>query len=481
MSIRQSIAWTFLAQGAYFVIQYGGSIILARLLTPKEMGVYTIALTTIGLLTMLQSLGLNTYIVREEHLTREKFGTAICINAGLNVAVAALILATAPLGGQYMKEDGVRQVMTVLALSPLLSIVEFPAGTVMYREARFGALAIVQVLKALITASITVYGAMIGWSYMSLAWGTLVGNFVGFVVITAMARPLKHFRLSLSSWREATHFGSHMMFINIVTGIAGRAPDFLIGRMLGLAALGIYGRALGLISLIWDNIYLSVCRVLMPSLAEHHRNGASLRPIYLRSLEVVTGFFWPAFGGLAVLSGPLIHLMYGPQWVEAAPVLSILCLSRIVGVGLTMAWDVFAIKGELSRQSRLELIRAVPSVLGFYVGALHGLLLTAASRLVDAAVSIVLYGPNLTRMTGASLGDLLTVYRRSGVLLAAAVAPPAVMMHLEGWRYDIPVLYLLGCIGSGGLAWLIATFATKHVLGEELNRLFRTLIWRAPA
>ena len=97
MSLRRSIAWTFVAQGLYFVIQYGGSIILARLLSPKEMGVYTIALTTIALLTMLQSLGLNTFILREQNLTREKFGTAVCINAILNVVIAALVLATAPL------------------------------------------------------------------------------------------------------------------------------------------------------------------------------------------------------------------------------------------------------------------------------------------------------------------------------------------------------------------------------------------------
>ena len=134
MSLRRSIAWTFVAQGLYFVIQYGGSIILARLLSPKEMGVYTIALTTIALLTMLQSLGLNTFILREQNLTREKFGTAVCINAMLNVVIALLVLASAPLAGQYMREDGVREVMTLLALAPLLACLEFPSGTILYRD-----------------------------------------------------------------------------------------------------------------------------------------------------------------------------------------------------------------------------------------------------------------------------------------------------------------------------------------------------------
>ena len=481
MSIRKSIAWTFLAQGLYFVIQYGGSVILARLLSPKEMGVYTIALTTIGLLAMLQSLSLNTYIVREPQLTPEKFGTAVSINALLNVALIVLVLIAAPVAGYYMREDGVRRVMMVLALSPVLSIVEFPAGTLMYREMRFGAQAVIQVIKALVTAASTVYGAMTGWSYMSLAWGTLAGNLVGFVIITALARPWRHFRLSLKFWREATHFGSRMMFISGVTGVAARAPDFLIGRLIGLAPLGLYGRASSMQSMIWDSVYMSVSRVLSPSLAEYHRNGRSLRPRYLRSLEVMTGFFWPAFGGLAVLSGPLIQLLYGDQWVQAAPVLSILCVAQMIGVGLTLTWDIFAIKNEVDRQSRLEVIRSVLAVLAFYVGATQGLLFAAASRIVDGLVSIVLYGPHLTRMTDTTLRDFLAIYRRSAVLTIAATAPAALMMHLQGWRRDISLAYLLACIAAGGLAWLVATFATRHVLAEEIGRVLRTVMRRVPA
>lgn len=195
----------------------------------------------------------------------------------------------------------------------------------------------------------------------------------------------------------------------------------------------------------------------------------------------MTGFFWPAFGGLAVLSGPLIQLLYGDQWVQAAPVLSILCVAQMIGVGLTLTWDIFAIKNEVDRQSRLEVIRSVLAVLAFYVGATQGLLFAAASRIVDGLVSIVLYGPHLTRMTDTTLRDFLAIYRRSAVLTIAATAPAALMMHLQGWRRDISLAYLLACIAAGGLAWLVATFATRHVLAEEIGRVLRTVMRRVPA
>lgn len=480
MSLRRSLAWTALAQGLFFVIQYGGSIVLARLLSPREMGVYAIALATIGLLGILQAMGLNSYIVRHEQLTPERLGTAFGVNALINLFVAAVVLLIAPLAGHYMNDDGVRRVMTALALAPLLGALEFPAGALMHRDMRFKPLAVIQVVKAAVTAGVTLYGASVGWSTMSLAYGTLAGGFVGLVIITALARPHRHLRLSLAHWREVTRFGSQMMAIGGVTGLAAKAPDFMIGRMLGLAPLGIYGRATGIVGLVWDNIYAGMTRVMMPSLAEHHRRGGSLRPVYGRTLELMTGFFWPAFGGLAIMAGPLIHFMYGDQWGQAAPILSVLCIAQLVGVSMTMSWEVFVVKNEVGRQARFEFWRALVGAVLFFIGVQYGLLAAAASRVVDMLVAVAFYGPAVARMTDMTLQDFLAAYRRSALLLAASILPPALLMHGEHWRHDISVSYLLACIGSAVLAWLAAAFLIRHPLAEEISRLVASAYAKTP-
>ena len=42
-SVRQSLAWMMLSQGGLFLLQFGGSVAMARLLTPYEMGIYAVA------------------------------------------------------------------------------------------------------------------------------------------------------------------------------------------------------------------------------------------------------------------------------------------------------------------------------------------------------------------------------------------------------------------------------------------------------
>jgi len=68
MSFRRSVAWMAASQGCLFVLQFGGSVALARLLTPYEMGVFAVAAAVMGVLGILQAFGLAVFVVREPQI-----------------------------------------------------------------------------------------------------------------------------------------------------------------------------------------------------------------------------------------------------------------------------------------------------------------------------------------------------------------------------------------------------------------------------
>lgn len=57
MSIKQSLAWMSIAQAITFIVQFSSSIVLARYLTPAEMGVFAVGLATIAMLALLRTFG----------------------------------------------------------------------------------------------------------------------------------------------------------------------------------------------------------------------------------------------------------------------------------------------------------------------------------------------------------------------------------------------------------------------------------------
>ena len=135
MSVRRSLAWMMMSQGGFFVLQFGGTVVLARLLTPYEMGVYTAAAAVIGILGILQAFGLTLFIIREPDLDRHILASAFTVNAILAVALSLAIVGLSALGGAFLREPGVQHVMLALAPLPLIGVLEFLPATQLERSA----------------------------------------------------------------------------------------------------------------------------------------------------------------------------------------------------------------------------------------------------------------------------------------------------------------------------------------------------------
>lgn len=471
MSVRRGLAWMTLSQGGFFILQFSGSVILARLLTPYEMGVYAVAAAITGVLGAVQAFGLTGFVVREHDLTPQLLASTFTVNAALAVLMAAAIAGLSTAGGQFLHEPGVRQVMRVLALLPLLGAFEFVPSTSLERRGQFKFIALVSLARVLSAAGVTVSLAFAGFSYMSIAYGNLAGAVVSLAGFNLIGRQHVSLRPGLTDWRRVAGFGLQMMAISGVNMVSSRAGEFLLGRLLGLSALGLFSRASNLNSLLWDNIHLVIGRVVFVDLAGLRRGGISLRESYLRTVEIVTALLWPAFAGFAVLAGPLILAVYGNRWVGAAMPLSMLCIAAIVLVSITMTWEIFVVCQETGRQARFETLRTGVGLLLFVGGCLISLTGAAAARIGEAVFSLFLYRPHLERMTDTTRSDFIPIYLRSALLTFVAIAPSALLMAEYGWSEHTPLAYVFATITTGVVAWLLVLWRMGHPLSAEMARL----------
>ena len=481
MSTRRSLAWMAAAQGSYFALQFGGSVILARLLTPHDMGVFAIALAVAGLLALIQAFGLNSLIVREAELRPSLVATAFTINAALGLVMAAAIAALGVFGGALLGDAGVARVLLILSLLPLLAIFEFLPAARLEREGGFRTLAILKAARSAIAMGLTVGLAFAGYSYMSLAWGQVAGAVFNALALTSVAWRHVSLRLSLREWRTVSRFGGQMLAISGVNTFADRVAEILLGRIIDLAALGLYSRASSMFNLLWNNIHIVLARVFLVDFADLARRGVPFRDRYVRVVAVMTGLLWPAFAGLAILSGPFVQLIYGPKWLGAALPLSMLSIAAVILVSITMTWQIFVVSGETGRQARIETARAGFGLALFVAGCFVNLTAAAAAKIGDALFSYALYRPHVRRMTGTSGADLWPAYRKSAIAAGAAVTPATALMIAYGGSPQTPIAYIAAAIGLGVLLWLLVLRLIAHPLHDEIVRVARRLGARADA
>ncbi len=418
----------------------------------------------------IQAFGLAGLVVREHDLSSELLASTFTVNAALAVLMSASVAGLSAFGGEFMREVGVQHVMLVLALLPLLGAFEFVPSTSLERRGQFKSIALVSLGRMICSTAVTVGLAFAGFSYMSIAYGNLAGAIVSLVCFNVVGREHVTLKVSIAEWRRITRFGLQMVAISGVNAISGRAAEFMMGRLLGLSALGLYSRASSLNSLLWDNIHLVIGRVVFVDFAELRRKGVPLRESYLRTVEVVTAILWPAFAGFAILAGPLIQTVYGTKWVGAAEPLGFLCLAAMVLVSITMTWEVFVVCHETGRQARFEFLRAGAGLVLFAGGCLTSLRGAAIARVGEAMLSVILYRQHLERLTNTRLSDFVPIYARSALLTFVAIAPSVALMAVNGWSEHTSPGFVLVAIASGAAAWLLVLRLLNHSLLSELVR-----------
>ena len=416
MSLKRSLAWMALAQGCTLVMQFAASVVLARYLTPYETGIYAVALAMVGILALMQALGLHSLIVREENLTQEIRTTAFTLNACIAILLSLSIAAISLFGGSFLSDKGVQETILALAVTPLLGIFSFLPAAQLERDGKFQTLALVGIACNVAGTIATITLAIHGFSYMSIAYAQWVTVGVYVLILNIIGHRYTSYRLGYKAWRRVGHFGLQIFAVSSVASLSMRISDIMVGRLLGLGALGIYNRASGLNGLIWNNIHLVIARVVFVDFAALHRRGIPLRDRYLGTLEIMTATLWPAFAGLAIFARPFIMTVYGEKWLPAALPLMFLCTASMIKVGITMTWEVFAVMGELRAQTRIVCTRVALSLPIFFAGCTISINAAAAASIVEACLAFLLYSPYLDRMTKTSLSDFLPIYGKSACL-----------------------------------------------------------------
>ena len=467
MSVRKSLAWSYGNQAATFLLTFGTSVVVARLLSPREMGIYAMAFAVSGVVSSFTTFGVSSYVVREAEMPREVLRAAYTTNACLAVTISALLMGVSIIPG--LLPPDVAFVLRLIALNPLIGLFEFTPWALSTREARFGLVSSVTMLRTTVNAFATMVCAFAGFGAASLAIGALIGYLVSIATYNIVRRRDILLLPTFKGMRPIIMFGLQMMSISGASQIAARGSDLILGKLLGLEALGLYSRASGLANQVYNNVYGLASNVLFVRMSEELRTTGSLHRIYMRAIAILTAIMWPLVTGVAVLARPFVAHVYGEKWLAAAAPLSLLMIAQFIILGFGMSWELFVLRKQTALQTRFELIRAVVGTATFAAGAVFSLTGAAIGRVVDAVFGYVLYRPHMDRFAGADPGELERVYLRSAALTVAAVLPSLLLMLWTDWSPRTDLIEMIAAVLLGALLWLATMMRQRHPLFQEMT------------
>ena len=332
-------AITLISQGAQFFISMAGTVVLARLLTPRDYGLIGMVTVVTGFLTMFKDMGLSQATVQREELTHGQTTNLFWVNVGASALIALVAVLLAPVIARFYGEPRLAYITMALAAGFVFGGFTVQHQALLRRQMRFGLLAASSIIAAVVGLGVGIFLAWRGAEYWAL-----VGQQLAVAVVTAITvwvfcgwRPgLPSRRTGV---RELLAFGGNVTGFNVVNYFARNGDNLLIGKMWGSAALGLYDKAYQLLLLPLSQINYPVSAVLVPTLSRLADDPERYRAAFLRTLEKLLMVTMPGIAFLMVTADWVVSVVLGPQWTEAARIFVWLAVAGFLQpVGSTTGW-----------------------------------------------------------------------------------------------------------------------------------------------
>lgn len=476
--VRGALALSFAGKYSQYALGLASNIILARLLTPAEIGIFSVAVVISTFGHVLRDFGVSQYLVQEKELSAQKIRAAFTITVLIAWAVALVLMALAgPLATFYDSPESAA-VLKVVALT--FFIIPFGSVTLalLRRDFRFGALYVITLVSSVVHIVVAVGLAWAGFGSMSLAWA-LVANVIATALLSVRYRP-GGMRLlpTRHGLREVVQFGGFISAGYLLGTLNQALPELIIGKTLGMASVGFYSKARVPNNLFSQFMMNAIGPVILPTFAQKVRNGDYREP-FLRSVAYLTGFTYPFFLFMVLMAFPVIRVLFGPQWDAAVVPMRILSLSAAVWSIATLVPNLLIAMGKPRPQFTVA-VQLLPLRLGgVLIASAYGLGAVCGTLLGCTLIGVCLYFRQLRQHGGVSPVLVLSATARSlGVAVVANLGPACLLlwpglMSREYW-ITLPLAASLAAAG-----WLVGLFLLRHPLTGELKSLYQNRgAWR---
>lgn len=485
--------WSAWGKGANAVLQLVIVGTLARLLSPTDFGVVSAALVVIGMSGVVSHMGLGPALVQRPAIEPRHIETTFAASVLFGALLGVLVWYAAPAAAVFFHIQAVTPVVRALAWVFVIQGFGIAAEALLKRELRFRWLATRDVVTYLLGyGAVGIPLAALGFGVWALVAAQMAQTLLRTLALVAQHPPALHGLAERRAFHELLYFGGGLTLAKMAQYIAVQADNVVVGRFLGPAALGFYGRAYQLTASPASAFGDILDRVLFPAMARVQDEPARLAAAYRRGVALIAIAVLPVSAALVILAPEAVHVLLGRGWTPVVVPFQILAAGMLFRTSYKMSDSIARATGSVYRRAWRQGLYAALVIGGAWIGQHWGI--TGVAWAVIGAVTI-----NFLMMAQLSLSVAELTWTglwqtHVPALLLTALAAPLVWLAATLCRHwGLPPVAVVG--GGAGVficgVLLLVRLAPRVFLGRDgvwmldalrsfVPKLFPTRTYRPP-
>jgi O-antigen/teichoic acid export membrane protein len=388
-AVRGGVA-TISSQAGRFLLQTASTVLLARLLTPRDYGLVAMVVVVTGFADQFKDLGLSMATVQRREISHAQISVLFWVNALLGCVLGLLVAASAPILASFYNEPALAQITPILSLTFFVRGLGVQHTALLRRAMRFNELAMAEVGSTAAGVGTAIALALKGYGYWALVWLPVVTGVVHTILVWYRTRWCPGAPQRGVDVRELLSFGGYFAGFNIINYFVKNSEKVVLGWHSGAGPLGLYNRAYSLLMLPLSQITAPVSAVAVPTLRETHEEPARFKRYYLKGVHWITYATAPLMAFLIFYAEDLIRLLLGEQWLASVPIFQVLAAGALFRpLASTTGW-LFITSGRADRMFRWRLASSWVSPVLCTIGVLKYGVMGAAYAKAFAGITLVI-------------------------------------------------------------------------------------------
>ncbi|MCD7811217.1 MAG: lipopolysaccharide biosynthesis protein [Ruminococcus sp.] len=469
--------WMSMSSVATTIINLILTMVLARLLTAEDYGIYQAIAVLVGFADMLWQLGIGPALVRKKDLQEKDIITGHTINILMGLVIVAVINLFV---GFWCNAFGIENAAMLRAYSLV-----FIANTVMavpkamlQRKCRFNMLAICNVGGLIVHAGLAIVLALGGMGAWALVLSILAQYVFQMIFVLSVERIKAKFYIAKDSVKELMVFGGGFTLTRIFNYIAMQGDNYVVNKTMGSEQLGYYGKAYNLLNYPANLVGQTIDQVLYPMMSKEQDNYQKMRRVYCAGTALIGLTVAPITAVAVTCRTELVLFVLGKNWLSVTGPLTVMICGLFFRTAYKLGNSLIRSQGLVYRSAAIQLAYAICVLTGAYIGHFYGL--SAVAMGVTIAFTIMYF---LTTIVSARsihikaidiIKSLTTVlcYTLAAVMIGFFVYEAVMLTGLSNSFFILVICTIL----DFGLYILFYIISHKLLVTKEAHSLLLQII-----
>lgn len=383
--------WSFLEKFSLKGIGFIVSIILARLILPKEFGLIGLSYVFMGIGNVLINAGLVNSLIRSKNLSEKDYSTVFLFNIVSSFVFYIILFFVAPFVAKFYNQNELILIFRLYSLTFFIDALGSIHKTKLTIDLNFKKQMTITFPALILSSFVSIFLAFKNYGVWSLVWGAIVYSFfvtLQYWILTTWQPTLVFCKIK---FKEHFLFGYKLTLAGLVNIIFNNVYYIIIGKFFNINLVGYYQRAESMKDMPVSNLSMVLDKITYPIFAKIQDNQTQLRLAYKQVMQLAIFFIAPTMVILIIIAKPLFIALFTEKWAEAAPLFQIMAIASILYPIQVYNFNILKVKGRTDLVLKMVLFSRGLTIILIFLAYNFGIYTLLWTQVLAALIFFIIY------------------------------------------------------------------------------------------